>query len=201
MPADYKKHLAPPEKKPMPGFVWLLIGLAIGLFVALIVYLDKQPQSQVSFAEAVQQELNKIKHISETSEPETKKQSDPNRTEQEPKFNFYTILPELEVLIPDSELVMETPDNNKANSLQTKRAGKRYILQAGSFKNKRDADKLKASLALMGLEASLQPVSINREQWHRVRVGPYDNTRELYSSLNRLQQHGINAMAMELKPE
>jgi len=115
------------------------------------------------------------------------------------KFNFYTILPELEVLIPDSET--RPPESKSQGSPAAVAAGKQYILQAGSFRGQDDADKLKATLALLGFEASVQKVTINREAWHRVRLGPYANTRDLYRNINLLHKHDINAMPMELKQD
>ena len=57
MPADYKGRGNGREKRPLPGFVWLLAGLSIGLFVALLVYLDKQPNVTANFGDAVIKEL------------------------------------------------------------------------------------------------------------------------------------------------
>jgi len=193
MPADYKSRSHGREKKSLPGFVWLLAGLSIGLFVALLVYLDAQPKTSSSFSHAVQQELNKIK-----ARPEPKKNKEKTAAKQEPKFNFYTILPELEVLIPDAET--RPPESKYERSTAAgAAAGKQYILQAGSFRNQDDADKLKATLALLGFEANVQNVTINQEAWHRVRLGPYANTSDLYRNINLLHEHDINAMAMELK--
>jgi cell division protein FtsN len=189
MPADYKSRVNRKKKKPMPGFVWMIGGLAIGLFIAFLVYLDKQPPSDISFGDAVKTELDKIKQNKQSNStiPST-------QTEQEPKFNFYTILPELEVLIPEDEI---RPPKNKSTADTA--AGKRYILQAGSFRSRRDAEKLKATVALLGLEASINQVTIDHERWHRVRIGPVNNRRELNRNLNLLQRNNINAMAMELK--
>ena len=189
MPADYKSHVNRKKKKPMPGLVWMVGGLAIGLFIAFLVYLDKQPASDIRFSDAVKTELDRIKqHNTNTGakpEPPAK---------QEPKFNFYTILPELEVLIPEDEI---RPPASKKTASQAE--NKRYILQAGSFRNRQDAEKLKATVALLGLEASINQVSIENEKWHRVRIGPVDNRKELNRNLNLLQRNNINAMAMELK--
>ena len=189
MPADYKSHVNRKKKKPMPGFIWLISGLAIGLFIAFLVYLDKQPASDISFSDAVKTELDRIKQHNATTAAEPEPPA-----KQEPKFNFYTILPELEVLIPEDEI---RPPANKKTAVSAD--SKRYILQAGSFRNRQDAEKLKATVALLGLEASINQVSIENEKWHRVRIGPVDNRRELNRSLNLLQRNNINAMAMELK--
>jgi cell division protein FtsN len=189
MPADYKSHANRKKKKPMPGFVWMIGGLAIGLFIAFLIYLDKQPATEISFGDAVKTELEKIKQKKTitTTKPDT-------QNKQEPKFNFYTILPELEVLIPEDEI--RPPENRRTPGNDV---SKRYILQAGSFRNRQDAEKLKATVALLGLEASINQVAIDNEKWHRVRIGPVDNRRELNRNLNMLHRNNINAMAMELK--
>ena len=61
MPRDYKSRVTRKRKKSLPGYVWLVSGLAIGLFIAFIVYLDKQPESDKNFGSAVQEELEKLK--------------------------------------------------------------------------------------------------------------------------------------------
>ena len=199
MTADYKSHGHRPARKPLPGFVWLLIGLTIGLFIAFIIYLDKQPENKMSFGDAVQVEIDKLKQKDKT--PAAKQQATESKQDDKPatRFNFYTLLPELEVLIPEAEL--QFGDDEQANRRTDVDTGKRYLLQAGSFKQEKDADRLKAQLALLGMQAGIEPVTINRARWYRVRVGPFDNTRELYRELNRLQQHDISAMAIELKPD
>ena len=195
MPADYKGMGHGHEKKPVPGFVWLFAGLAIGLFVALLVYLDKQPAVTADFGAAVQKELEKIKHKTKTTTSQTETKTDKSADKEEPKFNFYTILPELEVLIPDSE----TQPPSKKPTSGSHDDNKQYILQAGSFKKQGDAEKLKASLALLGFEAHIQSVTVNGTAWHRVRVGPYNQSNDLYDKIDQLKQNKINAVAMELR--
>lgn len=207
MPTDYKPRVRRKQKKSLPGYIWLLSGLAIGLFVALIVYLDKQPDNTKNFGDAVQHELEKLKQQAKKKNTETKPAATKNSSteKKEAKFNFYTILPELEVFIPESET--RPPDsatnsssqaNNRADS-QSKSTKKQYILQAGSFQNLTDAEKLKANLAFLGIEASIQHVTVNKQAWHRVRTGPYQNKQQLYRNQKLLKQNDIHAISMELK--
>lgn len=202
MPRDYKTRATGNDKKSLPGYVWLLSGLAIGLFIAFIVYLDKQPESDQDFGSAVQQELAKLKQKANNKKPEKTKSlaATKSKEKKEPKFNFYTILPELEVLIPESETrPPETKNNTVTNSRGTAGANKQYVLQVGSFQNLNDAEKLKASLAFLGLEANIQHVTVNRQAWHRVRTGPYRDKQQLYKNQKLLKNNNINAISMELK--
>jgi len=201
MPAagkDYKGRQSTMSKKEqsLPGYLWMLAGLAIGLFVAFIIYLQKQPAEKITFTEAVVQELEKVKN----NAPKNKKKEDRKAASKEPKFDFYTILPELEVFIPESEIHTEEKDVsiNKTIPTETK-TGNKYLLQAGSFRSHVDADQLKATLALLGVQSSIQSVSIKNEAWHRVRIGPFNNTKQLHKTLSTLKNNKIHAMTMELK--
>ncbi|MCW9013477.1 MAG: SPOR domain-containing protein [Gammaproteobacteria bacterium] len=194
---DLKGRQSMSSKKPMPGYVWLLAGLAIGLFFAFLVYLDKQPEEQVSFTQAVKQELQKVKDArQEEKQPNAVKKN--TADSKEPRFDFYTILPELEVFIPEPE-ISKPPKNIPSINNQPMVTGKQYLLQAGSFRNNDDAERLKASLALLGVQSSIQNVSIKNDTWHRVRIGPFNDTKSLHETLSTLKQNNIHAMTMELK--
>ena len=199
MPKDYKPR---PEKKSrsssLSAFAWMLSGLAIGLFIAFIVYLDKQPENDSNFGDAVQKELDQLKQSKQAGTakaPTSKPQQGSEKKEQ--KFNFYTLLPELEVLIPESE----TRPPERKDRPGTPDADKQYILQVGSFQNPADAEKLKANLAFLGLQAEVQKVRINGQNWHRVRTGPYADRKQLFRNKQLLSNNGINAISLELKQE
>ena len=87
MPTDYKGRSNGREKKPRPGFVWFLAGLALGLFATLIVYLDKQPDNNTSFGAAVQQELNKLRNNS--NDKEDKKTAEKTPEEKKSREHFH----------------------------------------------------------------------------------------------------------------
>lgn len=71
-----------------------------------------------------------------------------------------------------------------------------YVVQAGSFQNVDEAEKLKAKLALTGMEASVQSATIpGKGVWHRVRLGPYKGLAEANSAVAHLKQNGINNAA------
>ncbi len=190
------------NKKPVPGYIWMLAGLAIGLFAAFLVYLDKQPAAEVSFTEAVKQELKKARAQQKIDAQSATKNSGKN-PQQEPtnnktRFEFYTILSELEVFVPEPEVEPVKTTNKTPATLNTSTA-KNYLLQAGSFKSQQDAERLKASLALLGVQSSIQSVNINQDNWHRVRIGPFSNPTLLRETLSTLKQNNIHAMTMELK--
>jgi len=184
------------DKKSMPGYMWLLAGLAIGLFLAFLVYLQKQPADDISLKQAVIKELEKVKTKNKAATAHPKK----TPREKEPRFDFYTILPELEVFIPESEINNNAKENpHYEKNIANKKTTHHYIIQVGSFRNNEDAERLKASLALLGLSSNVRSVSINQDSWHRVRLGPFKNIGRLKNALKTLKNNNIHAMTMELK--
>lgn len=73
-----------------------------------------------------------------------------------------------------------------------------FLLQAGSFKSAADADNLRARLLLLNLRARVETVNLRPgETWHRVQVGPFDNTQSLATARNLLQQNGIASIQVK----
>ena len=195
MPRDYAKSQHK-EHKPIPGWVWLIAGLIIGLFVALLVYIKDNSSGKLAITETVSKvfqnktstEARGVKKDNVTALPEPS-------SNHKPKFDFYTILPELEVAIPEQDLVNESKESNSKT-----KTSQQYILQAGSFKKFNEADKLKARLALQGIEASIQKVKINAtDTWHRVRIGPLTNVSQLNKTRRRLRSLGIASIVVKNK--
>jgi len=116
-----------------------------------------------------------------------------------PKYDFYTVLPELDQIIPDAELTEQAaaPVPVPADPTEPVAPTGRYFLQAGSFRDSGDAETLKAKLAMTGMRAGVTPVNINGATWFRVRVGPFDNAQALDGAKRQLGADGIQAIALK----
>ena len=188
------------EKHSLPGWAWMLGGLTVGLFVALLVFIkEHRPETANTppLNEVVQDFANdvvnaNIKHSKKNNNKPTEK------TKQTDKpsigFDFYKILPEIEVPIPDLEQLKKEEIEKKNNPKYN------YVLQAGSFRQFAEADKLKANLALLGVDAEIQTVTINKtDTWHRVRIGPFTSARKMDKIRHHLQKKHIRTMVLKLK--
>jgi len=115
-----------------------------------------------------------------------------------PRFEFYTMLPEMEVAVPDTEL---SPQPRPGTVTEQPVAGAgNYYLQVGSFRLPEEAEKMKANLAFLGLEARIQTVTINgTDTWHRVRVGPYSDLVSLNESRARLRQNKVDTIVVKVR--
>ena len=192
MPRDYAKSQHK-EHRPIPGWIWMLAGLAIGLFIALLVYIKDNSSGKLAITETVAKVFQKQTETRGVKKEHVKKPPEP-ATSSKPKFDFYTILPELEVAIPEQELI------NTNNTSTTNTTSQQYMLQAGSFKKFEEADKLKARLALEGIVANIQKVKINdSDTWHRVRIGPLNNISLLNKTRRRLRSLGIASIVVRNK--
>ena len=174
----------------------MITGLLIGLFVAFLVHLKDNYPALTLPEKNTNSEKKTGRDAREVRKSSTEKIPPAPRTQ----FDFYTILPEMEIAVPDTEITDKTgTDKNPAFKHDSK-----FILQAGSFKQLSQADQMKASLALIGVEASIQSVTIDNATtgattWHRVRLGPYNNLGEMNRVRSRLRQNNIDAMLLKLK--
>lgn len=197
MPRDYANSTNKNTTSGQPaGWIWMLGGLMIGLFVAFLVYLNNNthPSRKEALSKAVEQALKEPRKEPESKTPPAAATAkDTPAPKPAPKFDFYYILPELEVAVPDQELAKATEPN------KTLAPNTDYILQAASFRSHDDADRLKAKLALQGVEATIQTVTINNDSWHRVRIGPIRDVATLNRTRKRLQENGITAIVIKAK--
>jgi len=198
MTRDYKNRGGKRSKKPaVPGWVWGFSGLVIGLLVAFLVYLSEHvPQRPTSLTTAIEKAANKVsKAISgKKSSDSAKTPDDDTSVKSKVQFEFYTLLPESEVVIPEQELV---EDRVKPTSKKPA-ADKNYMLQTGSFRHGKEAESLKARLALLGIQSHIQNVAIGGEDWHRVRAGPYSSMKEVRQVRALLRRNKINAIPIKV---
>jgi SPOR domain len=110
------------------------------------------------------------------------------------KYDFYQMLPNFEVVVPekDKEVKRDLPAAAKIE-----RPGV-YVLQAGSYRNEADADRVHAQLALQGIDSKVQRVAVDADVWHRVRIGPIGNLDELNRLRRQLQAADVDALVIRV---
>jgi cell division protein FtsN len=119
---------------------------------------------------------------------------DDNGSAADNRYDFFTVLPEMEVVVPERELAQRPAEDS---STAANDGGESYVLQVGSFRSAADADQMKARLALLGSVAQVQTVTVDRQTWHRVRIGPVSGSREANSLRRRLQDNGIDVLVLK----
>jgi len=110
------------------------------------------------------------------------------------KYDFYQMLPNFEVVVPekDKDVKRDLPAAAKIE-----RPGV-YVLQAGSYRNESDANRVRAQLALQGIDAKVQRVAVDADVWHRVRIGPVSNLDELNKLRRQLRAADVDALVIRV---
>jgi len=113
------------------------------------------------------------------------------------KFDFYKILPEMEVPVKDWQMNEEAVESDTPPAVLDDAAA--YVLQVGSFKNFEDAERAKAGLALRGISANVQRVVINgQDVWFRVHVGPVSDMASLRALRIKLAELDVDFILLKL---
>lgn len=188
---------AGPRKSGSPLLTGILVGMVIGVAMAagLAWYIMKSPSPFVQNEQVVvkppvaatpqAQPAAVVPGAQSAAAPASGVSGD------KPRFEFYKVLTDKQdaAVAPASK----PADKPQPESKPVAVSGPQF-LQAGSFSSAADAEKLKARLAMMGIEASIQTATIpDKGVWHRVRVGPYKSADEMNKVRAALKQNGIDA--------
>ena len=184
-----RKSTPSQSSRPTPGWVWMLIGLLIGLGVAAVLYIqgaDRSVDLQALFS-APESTTDAPARTPTPIERERAPAAD------EPRFRYYELLPEDEVRVPRRE--REAPPPGPPASAAPAPEDP-VILQTGSFRRFTQADEMKARLSLLGLDPQVHEVQIQGETWYRVHLGPFDDEDRIRQTLERLRSENIEALRL-----
>jgi cell division protein FtsN len=206
-----------------PLLMGIIIGLLLGIVISLAVALWLNRLSN-PFTEKgrVVEPSPKMSPVQPPPPPEAARKAEqaaqgkaPEKAakSERPRFEFYNILPgekgatekeAPEKAEPREKTAPAVASRAPAPAPATKpgsspaspkpHSGDTYWLQAGAFSEEREADNLKARIALTGLEASVRPVTVpDRGTLYRVRLGPYQSLDDANRMKSLLSQNGVAA--------
>ncbi|MDH5454969.1 MAG: SPOR domain-containing protein [Gammaproteobacteria bacterium] len=182
-----------PARSGTSPVIAMLFGLAVGLSVAVAVYVkDRRPQPAALETAATPASMQSALDDNGENAAEPPAASEP-KEEKERRFTFYDILPNVEVVTPE-----EPPETETSAPPEAVVEPGLYVLQAGSFSTSADADRRRAELALHGIESITQRVKVNDRNYHRVYVGPTDDLDELNLLRSRLHAAKIDVLRIRL---
>lgn len=165
----------------------MLLSFAVGAFIMFLLHIkDNVPEDK-------------------TSQTETQTQEEKKGVE--PTFDFYTLLPEMEVVVENKNkgkqpVVTSPPQQQQTQpeTTQTTEPAASYMIQVGSFKKLADADGFRAKLAFLGIESKVQTVTIdNKDTWHRVQIGPIAGRDKADAVQKQLRQNDIDSLLLRAK--
>lgn len=162
-------------------------GLAIGLVLALGAFVVGERSGERT-ANHVPVRPEPRRSPADRTGPETAETGE-GRARQ---YDFYEMLPQFEVVVPEKERDVE-----RLPAAKIERPGV-YVLQAGSYRQMADADRVRAQLARQGITAIVQRVAVDADVWHRVRIGPVNDLAELNRLRAQLQAADLDALVIRV---
>ena len=191
---DYRKGAArrPRSGASFSGWTGVAIGLAIGLAVAAGVWQYKsRPPTEPATSTKKKREPMSSRDEGADKDPG----ANPGDTSGQ-KMDFPDMLRHFEVVVPEKEKDL----HHDVRAAPVTRPGT-YYLQAGSYHAEADADRVRAKLALTGVESKVQKVTVDADTWHRVRIGPFTDLEALNRIRTRLRQADIDAILISVGGE
>ncbi len=158
--------------RPRSVWRWYGAGLLTGFFLSFLLYLGTLPSPGI---------------------PEIEQQAEPAALAEapRPRFDFYTLLPE-QTIDPEVE-----PRDNGQSSAGNSAAGQLYLLQAGSFRQRDDADRRRAELLLLGLEPTVEQSDGDNGRWFRVYLGPFDSHSKMAKARGLTASQDIDTLLLK----
>lgn len=177
-----------------PSWIWLLGGLLLGFALFALVFLRDAGTSGSA---------RPVPRPDAQAPPraEPPLAQDPAPVARKPRYDFYTLLPEREVEIPDEELraTARAEREAPASTAPTSPDGGRFLLQAGSFNDSKRAEEHKARIAFTGEQARVETTVVGGETRYRVMLGPYGNAQALEAAKSKLSGVGVESIAVRAR--
>lgn len=172
------------------------IGLAVGLLIALIVYVSDHR----GVLDATDGAANggAISAPTPRHAPNRDAQADSDAVRDgadgaNGSFDFYEGLPKFEVVVPEREHGAHVDA-----AARVERPGT-YFLQAGSYRNAADAARVQAQLARENISANVQRVALDSDVWYRIRIGPIKDLNQLNGLRQQLQAAEIVSLVIRVE--
>jgi cell division protein FtsN len=162
-------------------------GLAVGLSLSVCVLVWQNYREKNAATVAV-----------EVPRPEPRPDKDAAAVEVDDgakNYDFYDMLPNFEVVVPEKDREVSRERDNAPATIE--RPGV-YVLQAGSYRQQAEADRIRAQLKLQGIDANVQRVAVDDDVWHRVRIGPITDLTELNRLRARLRAADLDALVIRV---
>ena len=169
----------------------MLFGLGLGLIIAIGVYL-RAPSDAKPAARAQASTTTSTRPAARPA-PRVAAATPDRAAPAENRFEFYEILPQYEVKVPD-----DTAPASTSTRRRPPESPGSYLLQAGSFSTVAEADKMQANLALLGFESHVQRVTLDDDVFNRVRIGPITDLEAAKRTQRQLRTAGYDTMLMQV---
>lgn len=164
------------------------LGFAAGLLVALVIYVGDH-RHEPGAVEGVPDPAPGPRHAAKPP-AETAGEA---AAEAGNSYDFYAGLPKFEVVVPEKE-----HGTHVDAAARIERPGT-YFLQAGSYRDMADAERVQAQLARQSISANVQRVALDADVWYRIRIGPIKDLNQLNRVRQQLQAAEIVTLVIRVE--
>lgn len=202
-------------RAPVPGWLWLVAGLAGGALIMALINLASGPEASaktsqtleaaetIDAANTIEKSRKQEKSIEKSVDKTPKESTEPTAAAKPTtKFDFYTLLPEQEVIEPNERpapAASKTDTTQKPQQPAAAVSGEEFNLQAGSFRSAAEADKRRAQVQSLGLPSRQESVSAGGDTWYRVLVGPFPSRDAVTQARDKLAAQDIDTIVVRKK--
>ena len=172
----------------------MLFGLGLGLVVAIGVYL----RAPSGAPDAPTQTLATAERPASRPASRTAEAQPERATESGKRFEFYDILPQYEVVVGDDAPAAGAASTTPSTRRRPAETPGSYLLQVGSYGAAADADRIQASLALLGFESHVQRATLDGNVFNRVRIGPIVDLEAAKRMQRQLRAAGYDPLLMQV---
>jgi cell division protein FtsN len=210
----------------IPWWLWIVLGIALGVFVSFLVRLTQTAPPATAAVDIPKVSGKKIPEKNAKSSAEQNasksfatlddknaktgdaakivddKNAQPDETKTVTKFDFYTLLPEREVILPSDREALKAVAKPKVIAGQQQNAAvetEQLFLQAGSFRSAQEAERRRAQIKALGLDAKVEGVTASADTWYRVQAGPFTSREQLSKARDQLSAAGIESLLLRQK--
>lgn len=213
------------RKKPLPGWLWLVGGLVIGLSIAAAAWYfasyEVPAQAKTgrtmslagktpSSAKLPQKEARGVKKETPPKPPAAVRPAPTKAADGKPAGKTPArpetggqdkdkMAYDFYTLLPEMEVPVPDLDTGKPGAPPLPVEPGIYMLQVGAYRSIKDADAQKARLALLGLMSTVQVIRIDEKELYRVRIGPISDPDRLDEVRSTLYKNKVQFMLLREK--
>ncbi len=175
------------------------VGLSLGLVIALVVFISDHRTAQMSAESpptpprhATSRTASSPGNTADTTAADGSDAAAADSAAAAGRYDFYQMLPKFEVVVPERE-----HGTRIAPAAPVEQPGT-YFLQVGSYRDDAVAERVRAQLAKLAIDASVQRVAVDSDVWHRVRIGPIRDLTQLNRLRQRLQAADLDSLVVRV---
>ena len=207
MTQDYAKIRPEPllERKTVqapPSWSLLVSGVAIGIVVGILgcvlFYLSGAVPPMPTTNSLAATSASQAEQSAAIGRAAIVAEAEPVETKPEPTMDFYTALPDYQVIVPDTQVELTEQQRTRAAPPEQQFATG-YLLQSGAFQQRALAEAELAHQQALGIDVFVTQESLPGRTLFLVQSGPYMTSTSLAAAEATLRSNNISSLRLSVE--